>query len=232
MSDHRLLVGTGALIAGVTIALDEEEAHHLRVRRAEAGQGAVLFDGAGATAHGVLERAGKGWQVTVGPVERRPAESILHLAVGAGDRDRFLALAEKCTELGVTRLIPLVTERSLQVETRLREVGVERARKRAREACKQSGNPWATLVDDLTPINALLHQAHGMRWLLADPSGVPPDAISTDGPTGWCIGPEGGFTEVEVAAIRAQLGAEPVQLGVHVMRFETAAVVAAVVTRI
>ena len=231
MSDHRLLAEPGALVVGATVALNDEETHHLRVRRAEAGQEAKLFDGAGVTARGVLARAGKGWQVDVGVVEHHPAAAVLILAVGAGDRDRFLALAEKCTELGVPRLVPLVTERSAQVETRLREAGLERARKRAREACKQSGNPWATVVDELTPIAALADRFRGVKWLLADPQGASPGTIATVAPVGWLIGPEGGLTEDEVALAREQLGAEPVRLGRYVMRFETAAVVAAGVSR-
>lgn len=231
MSDHRLLAEPGLLAVGATVALDDEEAHHLRVRRAEAGQGARLFDGAGVTAGGVLERVGKGWQVVVGEVAHHPAAPVLLLAVGAGDRDRFLALAEKCTELGVTRLVPLLTERSAQVETRLREAGVERARKRAREACKQSGNPWATRVDELTPIDALATQTSGVRWLLADPTGVSAGSIAVVPPLGWLIGPEGGFTDAETAMITDRLGAGPVRLGRHVLRFDTAALVAAGVMR-
>jgi 16S rRNA (uracil1498-N3)-methyltransferase len=231
MNSHRLLVEPGVLVVDATVLLDAEEAHHLRVRRAEAGEGAELFDGSGATARGKLQRAGKGWQIAVSQVEHHPAAPVLILAVGAGDRDRFLALAEKCTELAVTRLIPLVTERSAQVETRLRDAGVERARKRAREACKQSGNPWATLVEDLTPIDALIEYAHGVNWFLADPEGALPEVSAGEASIGWCIGPEGGFTEVEVAAIKSHLGAEAVRLGGYVMRFETAAVVAAGVSR-
>ncbi len=232
MSGQRVLVDAGALSVGAAVRIDDEEAHHLRVRRAEAGQGVKLFDGAGVTAFGPLERTAKGWLVGVADITRHPAEPVLVLAVGAGDRDRFLALAEKCTELGVTRLVPLVTERSVQVETRLRKSGVERARKRAREACKQSGNPWATIVDDLTPIGALADRLPGVRWLLADPNGAPVGSRATDAPTGWLIGPEGGFTEVEAEALKALLGAAAARLGRHVMRFETAAVVAVGVSRL
>jgi 16S rRNA (uracil1498-N3)-methyltransferase len=232
MSSHRVLVHAGALVAGTTITLDDEESNHLRVRRAEHGQGARLFDGAGVTATGVLAKAGKGWQVAVESAEHHAPQSELILAVGAGDRDRFLSLAEKCTELGVTRLIPLITERSAQVETRLRESGVERCRKRAREACKQSGNPWATVVDDLTRMDALAGAYPDVRWMLADPHGAPIGSIPGDIAAGWLIGPEGGFSESETAAMVSGLGASRVQLTRHVMRFETAAVVAAGVRRI
>ncbi len=227
MIEHRLLVAPGGLVVGLAVSLDDEESHHLRVRRAETGQRVMLFDGAGVTGHGVLTSAGKGWQATVEQVEHHPPTTLLILAVGAGDRDRFLSLAEKCTELGVTRLIPLVTERSAQVETRLRESGVERARKRAREACKQSGNPWATVVADLTRIAVLGKSYPGVRWLMADPKGTTLGAVTADAPVGWLIGPEGGFTEPEGVQMGERLGAAPVRLGRHVMRFETAAIVAA-----
>jgi 16S rRNA (uracil1498-N3)-methyltransferase len=169
--------------------------------------------------------------VAVERVEVHPSEREVVLAVGAGDRDRFLALAEKCTELGVTRLIPLITERSSQVETRLRDAGVERARKRAREACKQSGNAWATVVDELTPVDALAARFPRMRWLLADPDGGAVPSIDAPTAIGWLIGPEGGFTVAERETMRSALGATPVKLGRHVMRFETAAVVAAGMSR-
>lgn len=227
MTAHRVLVAPGGLAVGLPASLDDEESHHLRVRRAEAGQRVQLFDGAGVTGYGMLTSVGKGWEVTVEQVEDHPPAAPLILAVGAGDRDRFLALAEKCTELGVTRLIPLVTERSAQVETRLRESGVERARKRAREACKQSGNPWATVVADLTRLDALGKSDPGVRWLMADPKGTTLGAVTAAAPVGWLIGPEGGFTEPEGGLLREHLGAAPVRLGRHVMRFETAAVVAA-----
>ena len=227
MTEHRVLVPPGGLVVGLPVSLADEESHHLRVRRAEPGQPVRLFDGAGVTAHGQLASAGTRWQVAVEQVEHHPPPAPLILAVGAGDRDRFLALAEKCTELGVTRLIPLVTERSAQVETRLRESGVERARKRAREACKQSGNPWGTVVDDLTRLDALANSYRGVRWLMADPNGATLGEVAPDAPVGWLIGPEGGFTEPEGRLAREQLGAAPVRLGRHVMRFETAALVAA-----
>ncbi len=231
MSDHRLLADPGALVAGATVALDDEEAHHLRVRRAEAGQGAKVFDGAGVTARGVLERTGKGWQVALSEVASHPEVLALVLAVGAGDRDRFLALAEKCTELGVTRLVPLLTDRSVQVETRMRASAVERAQRRAREACKQSGNPWATVVDALTSIDLLADRVQGVQWLRADPNGVSAWSIAAERPLGWLIGPEGGFTDAEAAMTTNRLGASPVQLGPHVLRFDTAAVAAAGFTK-
>ncbi len=227
MNHHRALVEPGALVAGTTLALDGEESNHLRARRAEAGDHITLFDALGVTADTTLTRAAQGWTVDVQQVEQHLPGRTLILAVGAGDRDRFLALAEKCTELGVTRLIPLITERSAQVETRLREGAIEKCRRRSREACKQSGNPWATVVDDLTKLDALQGRVAEVRWLLAAPNGAAMPAPANDEALGWLIGPEGGFSEAEVEFARTSLGAGPVRFAKHVLRFETAAVVAA-----
>ena len=231
MSHHRALVEPGELVSGKSVTLDAEESNHLRARRAEAADQVTLFDGSGVTAEATLTKAGKGWTAEVQQVERHLPGRTLILAVGAGDRDRFLSLAEKSTELGVTRLIPLITERSAQVETRLREGAIEKCRRRSRDACKQSGNPWATVVDDLTTLDELSRKSPDVRWLLAAPDGAAMPVIASDVAIGWLIGPEGGFSEAEVECARTSLGAGPVRFAKHVLRFETAAVVAAGVSR-
>ena len=68
--------------------------------------------------------------------------------MGAGDRDRFAWLVEKATELGVTSVIPLETERTAGVASRVRTQHLERLRRHALEAVKQSGAAWATRVEE------------------------------------------------------------------------------------
>lgn len=220
----RVLVAPGTLVTGTTVDLEEDEAHHLRVRRATAGEEVTAYDGVGGVGRGVLEARGKGVGVQLTAVRIVAPPPPLIMAVAAGDRDRFLRLAEQCTELGVTTLIPLLTERVASVESRIREPALEKARQRSRSACKQSGNPWATQVESLTPLHALAGRWPGCQWLLADPSGDPiaPHAIA--GTCGWLIGPEGGFTPVEHAFAVAELQARLTWLSPHILRFETAAV--------
>ena len=154
-----------------------------------------------------LRRDGKRWSAHVATVRTVATPTPLWLALGAGDRDRFLSVAQECSELGVTRLIPIETERSRQVETRLRGAGVEKGRKRAREACKQSGNPWLPLIDDVTPLAELGRMATDVKWLFGEPDGVPLGALTPREPVGWLIGPEGGFTAAEEEWMRHTLGA-------------------------
>jgi 16S rRNA (uracil1498-N3)-methyltransferase len=223
----RVYLAEGLRRAGEQVALDEAEAHHLRVRRSKVGEIVELGDGVGGVGRGELQGDGREWRVVIQEWQRVPQQNDLVLAVAAGDRDRFIWLAEKCTELGVTRLIPLETENSSRVETRLRSGPLDKARRRALEAGKQSGNPWVTVIDDLTPISRLTNLRDERRWLVADGGGEPFAGLPLGTAIGWVIGPEGGLTASELATLKTDLDARAASLGPYVMRFETAAIVAA-----
>lgn len=227
----RVLVEPGTLVPNQSLALDDDEARHLQARRVDDGTAVVAHDGAGGTAEATARKRGKGWELVVGAVTRHTEPPALVLAVGAGDRERWLLLAEKATELGVTTLIPLETERTRAVESRLRDGAIGKAARRAREACKQSGTPWATRVAQPTPLAGLGEGWGDLAWHLADPDGPSAPAWSATAPVGWIVGPEGGFTEAERDQLRTRLGAIPVGLGPYILRFETAALAAAAVTQ-
>jgi 16S rRNA (uracil1498-N3)-methyltransferase len=221
----RLLAPAGSLAAGAVVALDEDESRHLTVRRAEPGREVQLVDGAGARASGQLSRGSGAWSVTVGEVLREPPPVSVTLAVGAGDRDRFGILVEQATQLGVTRILPLLTEHTVGVSTRLREGHLDRLRRRAREALKQCGSAWAPEVDDPQDLPTFLADLPpGARWL-ADPDGGSRPRLEATVPLTIAVGPEGGFTMAEQRALRGA-GFLVVRLGRHLLRFETAALAA------
>ena len=220
------LVEPEAVSVGARGRLLEGEAHHLRVRRAREGEQLELRDGAGLVAHGRLIASGDDWEVEIERAERRPPPAALVLGVGAGDRDRFATIVEKAVELGVTRLAPLVTERVAGVASRIRPNGLDRIRRQALEAVKQSGNPWACVVDDPVPLSQFLARAGaGVRWI-ADAEGHAPPATLRQDAVIVIVGPEGGLTSAERDAATAA-GFRPVSFGPHVLRFETAALAAA-----
>lgn len=72
--------------------------------------------------------------------------------------------------------------------------------------------------------------AAGVSWFFGDPNGVPLAALTPSEPVGWLIGPEGGFTPTEEEWMRQSLQATGVWFGPHILRFETAAVAAALLT--
>ncbi|MDH4132335.1 MAG: 16S rRNA (uracil(1498)-N(3))-methyltransferase [Gemmatimonadota bacterium] len=221
----RLLAPAGTLATGAVVELDEDESRHLTVRRAEPGAPVQLLDGSGLRADGRLGRAGKGWNVEISQVSREPAPVAVTLAVGAGDRERFGMLVEQAAQLGATGIIPLQTDRTTGVSTRLRGEHLDRIRRRGREALKQCGGAWAPEVSELRSLPELLAElAPGARWL-ADPEGGPRPPLNAVVPLTIAVGPEGGFSSEERQLLLGA-GFRPVRLGRHLLRFETAALAA------
>jgi 16S rRNA (uracil1498-N3)-methyltransferase len=207
-------------------SLHESEAHHLQVRRVEPGTVVELRDGEGLVGSGTLRRTGRMWSVEVGAMDRVEPSSPLVLAVGAGDRERFAWAVEKAAELGVTTVIPLECERTAGVATRVRQQHLDRLRRHALEAVKQSGAAWATRVDEPLSLDALLARPFdGARWL-ADASGGAAPTVLGDARLTVVIGPEGGLTADERERVLTA-GFEAIRLAAHTLRFETAAVAAA-----
>ena len=209
-------------------SLREGEAHHLQVRRVEPGERVELRDGEGLVGTGTLRWNGKIWSVEVAEMDRVGPPPPLELAVGAGDRERFAWMVEKATELGVTVVVPLESERTAGVATRIRPQHLDRLRRHALEVVKQSGAAWASRVEQPVSLDALLsRETNGARWL-ADAEGRPAPAVLEDAPLTVAIGPEGGFTSTERQRLLAA-GFRAIRLATHTLRFETAAVAAAAV---
>ncbi|MGH7508198.1 MAG: RsmE family RNA methyltransferase [Gemmatimonadales bacterium] len=222
----RVLVPPGSMVAGQRASLDEGEAHHLRVRRAREEEAVEILDGAGLVGRGRLIRAGPDWVVEIETAEQQVRRAELILAVAAGDRERFSWMVEKAVELGVTAIVPLMTERTAGVATRLRSAHGSKLRRLALEATKQCGAAWAPAVESPVSLGDFVERpVAGVGWL-ADSGGAAPPATLDQAPLTVAIGPEGGFTGHERAALLAA-GYQPVVLGPHTLRFETAALAAA-----
>lgn len=219
------------------IWLEPDEAHHLgRVRRARDGQAVQVLDGRGRVADGVWQGfdGRGGWvNVTASRTVERPPQAV-SLAVAPPKGGAWGTILEQAVELGVTAVVPLVTDR---VEVRLepgerRHRWHEKARATLREAAKQSGNPWLPELAEWTPwdlwVNAPLAEGERRLWACLEP-GVPSLAkVRAANPkvTSWSvgIGPEGDFSSAEAALARVA-GLAPFSLGSNVLRTETAAVV-------
>ena len=176
-------------------------------------------------AHGRLRFSTTGAEALIESVSRVEPPVAVTLALGAGDRDRFALVVEKAAELGATDIVPLETERSLNVGSRVRSAQLDGLRRRAREAMKQCGSAWAMQVREPCRLEDFLREPGvGARWL-ADHLGDPDPRIGPTEPVIVAVGPEGGFTETEIQAMLDARFAR-VKLGPHVLRFETAALAA------
>ncbi len=216
-------------IAADQVCLSGPEAHHLiHVMRAQIGAKVVLFDGTGREFLAEVVRVGRGEvQLAILAQEKVDRELTTELAIGItlpkGDRQKWLV--EKLVELGVTRLVPLVTERS--VARPLPSV-LERLQRTVIEASKQCGRNrlMEIAAPELWP--AFIASASGVehRWLAhpAQEKGRERGAGSgARGPIVLAIGPEGGFTDEEVG-LAADAGWQCVDLGPRILRIETAAI--------
>jgi 16S rRNA (uracil1498-N3)-methyltransferase len=213
--------------------LEGDEARHLaKVRRVEVGELVVLFDGVGRAASAEVIEIGRD-RVELRIADDTSADRALGgpmvLATAVPKGDRFDWLVEKATEIGVTRLVPLLTERSV-VDPR--STKIDRLRRLVIEASKQSGRNRLMEIGRPTPLADWLRSPiEGVETrYLAHPSGGRID----DGPRpeitrgiAVAVGPEGGFADNEVeAAVRA--GYQIIGLGPTILRIETAALAACV----
>lgn len=235
MQDPFVLVTPGVLTeatAGDRIPLDPEAEHHVRtVLRRGAGDPVELCDGAGRTAPGRLTPGGA--ELTDAPVlHPRPTTSI-EVVHGLPKGRKLDEVVRVLTELGVTRIVPVGASRSVaRLEGPRRRRAGERWRAVARSAVEQSRRPWLPTVEDPAEVEAvpagdghtLVLVAHpdspiGLAAALAD--GCPARVV-------LAVGPEGGWTDEEVAGFTA-LGGVAVHLGPTVLRTEHAATVAVAV---
>ena len=210
-----------------SVRLDETEAHHLiHVLRHETGDQVELFDGRGLAAVCQISAIRKrDVDLEILSSRRDPLPAIsLTLATGVPKGDRFEWLIEKATELGVSRVIPLTTSRSV-VDPRSSKL--DKLRQTVITACKQSGQNHLMQISAVTSWSDFLNNCAGANLLIAHPGGAEQSLtdMSAAGPT--CsivaaIGPEGGFSDEEVALAMAH-GAKTIRLGSRILRIETAA---------
>ncbi len=218
----RTLLAPAPLTSGA-LTLDGDEAHHgLRVLRLDVGDAVRLADGAGRVAEASVTEAGRSLRLLVGTVENLPGERCadLSVAVAPPKGDRWTDLVRGLTELGVAAILPLRCARGEREPANL-----DRARRVAGEALKQSRRGWLPRLGPATGIAGLA--AGGTRLIIGDPAGGPPRP-GRPRPTTLVIGPEGGLTADELAALDAA-GAERVRFAGPVLRIETAALAAAAV---
>lgn len=224
---HRFYCPELASLSAVT--LEGTEAHHLaHVLRHQQGDLVQLFNGTGGVAECRVAQVRKR-DVSLEVVSFRqdpfgPLTLVLATAVPKGER--FDWLIEKATELGVSRLIPMLTERSI-VDPRAGKL--EKLRQTVVAACKQSGRNHLMEISAVTPwADVVTSYAAADRFIVADPQGVPlgngvAPSVGQPFTIVIAIGPEGGFSDQENQAAAA-IPAELVQLGPRILRIETAAI--------
>ncbi len=228
----RFYVSPGSVLKD-KVVIRGKEAHHARdVMRLKAGDKIVVFDGTGKEYAGVIERAGKEELVArIDKVTERPADNCRITLVQAVPKlNKMDLIVEKATELGVFKVMPVITDRTM-VKPGIGEANpkLERWKKLAVVAAKQCGRATVPEISEVTKFKDSLDAISGnelslipclcggtiaLRSVIKDKK---PKSVAV------FIGPEGDFTPDEVAAAKSK-GAIPVLLGPEVLRSDTAAV--------
>jgi 16S rRNA (uracil1498-N3)-methyltransferase len=228
----RVFVDT-PLECGARVTLRGNAAGHVtRVLRLRPGAPLTLFNGRGGEFAGRIEAA-RGDAVTVAVAEasatERESPLLLTLAQGVSRGERMDLIVQKATELGVARLLPLLTERSVvRLDAKAAARKLAHWRGIAIAACEQSGrNRLPSLTEPLELREFLAGKAEDGTRLLLSPGaalGIA-DVPRPAGAVTVLIGPEGGLSaeEQERAVAAGFLG---VRLGPRVLRTETAAIAA------
>lgn len=206
----------------------------MNVLRIKPGETVELFDGQGTVVLASVDSMNRR-EVHLSTQSQRiedgsQREVILGTAVPKGDR--FDWLIEKATELGVTRIVPLITNRS-SVDPR--ESKLDKLKQTVIAACKQSGRNHLLELSPVTSFEVFIrNELQGRNSFIAHPSSDDQSISREEAPIGASdsvvvmIGPEGGFTDEEIEQALSS-GASRISLGPFVLRIETAALAVAAI---
>ena len=213
------------LAEGASVELDAGQANYLgNVMRLGEGEQVLLFDGqSGEWIARIVER-GKKRMVLAVEQRTREQEKVpdLWLAFAPVKRAQTDWLVEKATELGIARLLPVTTQRTI-----VERVKLERLQAIAIEAAEQCNRTSVPAIDAPQSLAAFLKLHQDRRLYFADEGGGEMAATAFEpGPATLLTGPEGGFTDDERAAIRAGPNTTAISLGPRILRAETAALAA------
>lgn len=230
MSELPLFYCSGLKSASPTLLLDDETRRHVvTVLRMQPGEQLELTDGMGRSAVAEIRQADKKKLdvAVLTSLEHEPPQRVLSLGVSLlKNASRFEWMLEKVTEIGVTQIYPLLTERTTRQHFRQ-----ERMQQIMVSACLQSRQyhfpqlsvpfTWDQFMGTSLPaVRYIAHCMDGDKGLI---SGDEREAV-------LLIGPEGDFTAVELSQATAA-GFKPVTLGSSRLRTETAGIVGAVLLR-
>jgi 16S rRNA (uracil1498-N3)-methyltransferase len=225
---------------GDELVLTGSEAHHaLHVLRVAAGEDLVILNGAGEEIHCRVQRVWRR-ELTLAVEHRHtspPIASRITLLQGIPRGKVMEAIVQKATELGVGRIVPLLSANAVvQLGAPEARNRLEKWRRTALEAIKQCGLVWLPEIElpqspkeflargerfDLALMATLVgDHSHPRRFLQPGSATAPPAAPRS---LALWIGPEGDFTPDEVAAARSA-GVNPISLGPLVLRSDTAAI--------
>lgn len=238
---RRFYIPPGQITSNRAVLKGPEARHARTVIRLARGDQVVVFDGQGNEYEARIATLDRG-QLTLDIIKPLPAcdESALQLAVAQGYlKDKKMDhLVRQLTELGVTRWIPFLAQRSVAQPDAKRSTGRRRRwQKISLEALKQCRRSRPMTIDPVLSLDQVLDLSHTyeQKWLFCENDlhqthWTRPTTQSPSGGLLILIGPEGGFDTDEITAARNH-GFLSLGLGPRILRAETAALAAAAIAQ-
>jgi 16S rRNA (uracil1498-N3)-methyltransferase len=215
---------TADLAEGAEIATTPGQAHYLgAVMRRAVGDPVLLFNGRDGEWEGRIAalRKDKGAFTVLRQTRAQAPEPDLWLVFAPLKRDATDMVAQKATELGASALLPVFTER-----TNAGRVNTERLAAIATEAAEQCERLSVPAIHAPRHLSeALADWPAGRRLVVAAERRDSPPVRPFDGPCALLIGPEGGFTPLELDLLARHAFVHPASLGPRILRADTAAIV-------
>ncbi len=225
---QRLMVEPSQVIADQLHLSDQQQHYLYRVLRLGVGQQVLVLDGLGHQWIATLTTTVGVAAIAPAPPSPQATPAPITLAIALPKGNGFDEVVRQTTELGVTTLQPVISDRTLAQPNPKK---LERWQRIAAEATEQSERLLLPVILPPRPWRDYLQQSEpGQRWICVARGGAQGDAphllaaaLASDPhrPAAIATGPEGGWTEAEVEAAIA-VGFEPVSLGPHILRAVTA----------
>lgn len=223
---HRFFVAQTISASQNNTVSDQSLAHQLmRVFRLHSGDKAIFFDGLGFEYESEIVSLNRD-HVSFHVIEKRLiklfSDRKVSVVLSLIKKDNFEWAIQKCTELGVSEFIPVISERSEK-----KGFNTERAKKIAIEACEQSGRGVIPIIHEPMSFKYFLEKEK--RTMIAfhtSGKNFDPKNVSDKKDIVVCIGPEGGWSDIEIEAFKKK-GAEILEIHAPILRAETAAIAVA-----
>lgn len=223
MKQHRFFVEANLADADEVAITDRDVVHQMKdVLRLRQGSPVILLDGSGIEFHGVIaEFLKKGLLISKKQIKKvsRKCETEVHLFAALLKKDKFEWVIQKATELGVSRITPVITERTEKLG-----INMERADHIVREAAEQSERPELPFLDEPISLKEALKICETQPVVLhlgGEPMSV--TQLRETNHIALFVGPEGGFSPQDLEQF-ARHNARVVSIGEQVLRAETASI--------
>lgn len=220
MKIHHFFVDTPIEIGTLEIH-DTKRIHQIKnVLRLEIGEPLALLDGSGAIGTGTITEISQIIRVDVTDITSVEKNTALPktLYIAISKKDTFEWIAEKATEIGIQKIVPVITDRTIKTN-----LNFDRLKKIIQEAVEQSGRGIIPILEEIMTLGEALEDSKKHTSVfLAHQDGVKNSEIEY---TAGFVGPEGGWTESELKKFE-DAHIEKIKLAPFVLRTETAALLA------